>query len=112
MCRCELGDERAIAEALSVKDQAIRIEDDKGEMPLHKLARQGCVPSLNPNPDPDPDPDLCTRLPVGGASLTLTPTLALTPTLISAHARPWGVRAAACCSPLSSLTKLTNLPTF
>ena len=85
MCRCELGDERAIAEALSVKDQAIRIEDDKGEMPLHKLARQGCVPSLNPSPDLDPNPNLCIR-------------------------RPWGVRAAACCSVFPNETD--ELPHF
>jgi len=43
MHMCELGDERAIAEALKNKAQMVRMEDDKGEMPLHKLARQGCV---------------------------------------------------------------------
>jgi len=43
MHMCELGDERAIAEALKNKAQMIRMEDDKGEMPLHKLSRQGCI---------------------------------------------------------------------
>jgi len=39
----ELGDERAIMEALKNKAQMVRMEDDKGEMPLHKLSRQGCL---------------------------------------------------------------------
>jgi hypothetical protein len=43
MHMCELGDERAIAEALKNKAQMVRMEDDKGEMPLHKLSRQGCI---------------------------------------------------------------------
>jgi len=44
MHMCELGDERAIAETLkNNKAQRVRMEDDKGEMPLHKLSRQGCV---------------------------------------------------------------------
>ena len=43
---CELGDEKAIKEALQNKEQRIRMEDDKGEMPIHKLARQGCLSSL------------------------------------------------------------------
>jgi hypothetical protein len=40
---CEIGDERNLKEALKNKDQQIRMEDDRGEMPIHKLARQGCV---------------------------------------------------------------------
>jgi ankyrin repeat protein len=43
---CELGDEKAIQEALKNKEQRIRIEDEKGEMPIHKLARQGCLDSV------------------------------------------------------------------
>merc|ERR1740130_239658 len=44
MHMCELGDERAIAETLkNNKAQRVRMEDDKGEMPLHKLSRQGCI---------------------------------------------------------------------
>ena len=43
---CELGDEKAIQEALKNTEQRIRIEDDKGEMPIHKLARQGCLDSV------------------------------------------------------------------
>ena len=30
-------------EALKNKAQMVRMEDDKGEMPLHKLSRQGCL---------------------------------------------------------------------
>ncbi len=43
---CELGDEKGIEEALKNKDQRIRIEDDKGEMPMHKLARMGCLEAI------------------------------------------------------------------
>jgi ankyrin repeat protein/Ca2+-binding EF-hand superfamily protein len=47
MVLCELGDENGILDALKKnKDQRIRIEDDKGELPLHKLARQGCLVAL------------------------------------------------------------------
>eukprot|EP00908_Phaeocystis_cordata_P011086 Transcript_21927.p1 GENE.Transcript_21927~~Transcript_21927.p1 ORF type:complete len:387 (+),score=177.29 Transcript_21927:158-1318(+) len=43
---CELGDEKAILEALKKPEQMSRIEDEKGEMPMHKLARQGCIESI------------------------------------------------------------------
>ena len=51
----------------------VRLEDDKGEMPLHKLSRQGSMASVralversakvdalnipNPNPSPSPNPN-------------------------------------------------------
>jgi ankyrin repeat protein len=40
---CEIGDESGLKVALKSKEQQIRMEDDRGEMPIHKLARQGCV---------------------------------------------------------------------
>lgn len=40
---CELGDQKALKEALKKPEQVVRMEDDKGEMPIHKLARHGCV---------------------------------------------------------------------
>jgi len=40
---CEIGDERSLKDLLKDKDQQVRMEDDKGEMPIHKLARQGCL---------------------------------------------------------------------
>jgi len=43
---CELGDEKAILAATKSKEQTMRIEDDKGEMPLHKLARHGCLEAI------------------------------------------------------------------
>jgi len=47
MHMCELGDEKAIREALlKNKGQRIRIEDERGEMPIHKLARQGCLETM------------------------------------------------------------------
>jgi len=43
MQKCELGDQFGLKEALKSKEQVVRMEDDKGEMPIHKLARHGCV---------------------------------------------------------------------
>jgi len=43
---CELGDEKGMLEAMKVATQEVRMEDDKGEMPLHKLARQGATESI------------------------------------------------------------------
>jgi hypothetical protein len=43
---CELGDERSILEAMKNPAQLVRLEDDKGEMPLHKLSRQGAMGSI------------------------------------------------------------------
>ena len=50
LCICALyrtaGDEKAILEALKKPERIFRIEDEKGEMPMHKLARQGCIESI------------------------------------------------------------------
>jgi len=49
MQMCELGDKDAILAALKKTgdaEQRVRMEDDKGEMPIHKLARQGEVESM------------------------------------------------------------------
>lgn len=41
---CELGDEKKILDIFKASAEFDgRMEDDKGEMPLHKLARQGCM---------------------------------------------------------------------
>ena len=50
MHMCELGDERAIAEALKNKAQMIRMEDDKG------ATRASLTQSPNPRPGPIPLP--------------------------------------------------------
>ena len=43
---CELADERSILEAMKSPAQLVRLEDDRGEMPLHKLSRQGAMESI------------------------------------------------------------------
>ena len=43
---CELADERSILEAMKNPAQLVRLEDDRGEMPLHKLSRQGAMESI------------------------------------------------------------------